>query len=173
MVISHFGTYRVNFSTTPKTLPVLVNLQISTIPTPSPLQSCLTTRWARAKVDFFDFMGHAPAFGAEIVSSHLAGALQHVPRPQYISPRSVLHSLIVRQRFSPASSPPISLRTSPSTLHSDRALSGVSVSPFRTVVSRDTRFVSAPAHTPVPHDDKSPRDRPCPLLSQRIDPLGS
>jgi hypothetical protein len=43
-------------------------------------------------------MGHAPAFGAEIVFSYLAGALQHVPRPQYIAPRSVLHFLIVRQR---------------------------------------------------------------------------
>jgi hypothetical protein len=43
-------------------------------------------------------MGHAPAFGAEIVFSYLAGALQRVPRPQYIAPRSVLHSLVVCQR---------------------------------------------------------------------------
>jgi hypothetical protein len=40
-------------------------------------------------------------------------------------------------------------------VHSDRALSGVSASPFRTVVSRDTRFVSAPANTPVSHDGKA------------------
>src|SRR5882757_7948883 len=45
--LAFWPAYRVNFSTTPKTLPVLVNLQISTnhsqFPTPSPLQSCLTT----------------------------------------------------------------------------------------------------------------------------------
>jgi hypothetical protein len=43
-------------------------------------------------------MGHAPAFGNEIVFSHLAGTLQQVPHAQYIAPRSVLHSLVVRQR---------------------------------------------------------------------------
>jgi hypothetical protein len=41
-------------------------------------------------------MGHAPAFGNEIVFSHLAGTLQHVPHAQYIAPRSVLHSLVAQ-----------------------------------------------------------------------------
>jgi len=39
--------------------------------------------------------------------------------------------------------------------HSDHALSGVIASLFRTCVSRDTRFVSVPANTPVSRDGKA------------------